>query len=530
MPLSEGATRARHARRLLQRVLDYAPDGTTIHPIVRIGRHAAEGIIEASAEQEADLDHLRLGRARGRRPRRQRPDGLLADHRRGRPRLPVRHRGRQAAWHQGRSGASSSRSAAGRTPSWRCASPTPSPATTTRPSSSSTSSRPGSRWPSGPRPSAPSRPSSSSTSRAAARPSCARRPTSATRSCARRRRRTSWSWARRRQPGGADGESYLFGALPEAIAARAKPTVMVVKTRETDRAHDLRPAGRPRRDAGRRRPRGRGGTRRPGPGRALVRRIELPPRRVRRPAPAGDAQGEAEADDQPRPADAQRGGDDRADRPPGDARDGRPRAAPRRGPRHRLGVDRPDPRDRRGRGRPRRPASRRAAPLRLVRRQGRGALEVGLRDDRRHHRLGRHGREELAPPDGLRDARAAAPRAAPAVRQGLLPAPDRRGRRAQGGRRRPGHGARRPAAHQPVLPGAVGDDPAAVGRVRRPAVAARGDPVLHRLRRRDRAPDRRRGAARHRRARARSTSSDGSIATRSSKACRGCRSSSSRPS
>jgi nucleotide-binding universal stress UspA family protein len=55
MPLSEGATRARHARRLLQKVLDYAPHGTTIHPIVRIGRHAAEGIIEASAEQEADL-------------------------------------------------------------------------------------------------------------------------------------------------------------------------------------------------------------------------------------------------------------------------------------------------------------------------------------------------------------------------------------------------------------------------------------------------------------------------------------------
>ncbi len=55
MPLSEGATRARHARRLLQRVLDFAPEGTAIHPIVRIGRHAAEGIIEASAEQEADL-------------------------------------------------------------------------------------------------------------------------------------------------------------------------------------------------------------------------------------------------------------------------------------------------------------------------------------------------------------------------------------------------------------------------------------------------------------------------------------------
>src|SRR4029450_3714600 len=38
-----------------QKVLDYVPDGITIHPIVRIGRHAAEGIVEASAEQEADL-------------------------------------------------------------------------------------------------------------------------------------------------------------------------------------------------------------------------------------------------------------------------------------------------------------------------------------------------------------------------------------------------------------------------------------------------------------------------------------------
>src|SRR6478752_4469451 len=55
MALSEGATKARQARRLLQRVLDFVPPGTPIHPIVRIGRHAAEGIIEASAEQEADL-------------------------------------------------------------------------------------------------------------------------------------------------------------------------------------------------------------------------------------------------------------------------------------------------------------------------------------------------------------------------------------------------------------------------------------------------------------------------------------------
>jgi glucosyl-3-phosphoglycerate synthase len=55
MPLSEGATRARHARRLLQRVLDYVPEGTPIHPIVRIGRHAAAGIVEAAAELDADL-------------------------------------------------------------------------------------------------------------------------------------------------------------------------------------------------------------------------------------------------------------------------------------------------------------------------------------------------------------------------------------------------------------------------------------------------------------------------------------------
>jgi nucleotide-binding universal stress UspA family protein len=55
MSLSEGATRARHARRLLQRVLDFVPEGTTIHPIVRIGRHAAEGIVETAAEQESDL-------------------------------------------------------------------------------------------------------------------------------------------------------------------------------------------------------------------------------------------------------------------------------------------------------------------------------------------------------------------------------------------------------------------------------------------------------------------------------------------
>ena len=70
MPLSEGAMRARQARRLLQRVLDFAPQGTTIHPIVRIGRHAAEGIVEAATEQEADLIIFGWGGKSGPRPTR----------------------------------------------------------------------------------------------------------------------------------------------------------------------------------------------------------------------------------------------------------------------------------------------------------------------------------------------------------------------------------------------------------------------------------------------------------------------------
>jgi glucosyl-3-phosphoglycerate synthase len=55
MPLSEGATRARQTRRLLQRVLEFAPDDIELRTTVRIGRRAAEGIIEAATEEEADL-------------------------------------------------------------------------------------------------------------------------------------------------------------------------------------------------------------------------------------------------------------------------------------------------------------------------------------------------------------------------------------------------------------------------------------------------------------------------------------------
>jgi len=53
--LSEGATRARQARRLLQRVLEFVPAGVELRTGVRIGRRADEGIVELAAEEEADL-------------------------------------------------------------------------------------------------------------------------------------------------------------------------------------------------------------------------------------------------------------------------------------------------------------------------------------------------------------------------------------------------------------------------------------------------------------------------------------------
>src|SRR3954454_5982734 len=55
VPLSEGATRARQARRLLQRVLEFVPQGVELRTVVRIGRRAAEGVIEVAGEESADL-------------------------------------------------------------------------------------------------------------------------------------------------------------------------------------------------------------------------------------------------------------------------------------------------------------------------------------------------------------------------------------------------------------------------------------------------------------------------------------------
>jgi glucosyl-3-phosphoglycerate synthase len=54
--LSEGATQARTARRLLQRVLGFGDEeGVEIRTMVRIGRRAADGVIEAVGEESTDL-------------------------------------------------------------------------------------------------------------------------------------------------------------------------------------------------------------------------------------------------------------------------------------------------------------------------------------------------------------------------------------------------------------------------------------------------------------------------------------------
>ena len=154
MPLSEGATRARQARRLLQRVLDYVPEGTVIHPLVRIGRHAAAGIVEAAAEQEADLMIFGWGGKSG-------PTGTPA-RRSSAPRSTRSCASRPATspWSSsaapGTSAGSWSRSAAARTRSWRCASRTRWPTGTAPRSSSCTSSPRASPRPCAPRPSGPS--------------------------------------------------------------------------------------------------------------------------------------------------------------------------------------------------------------------------------------------------------------------------------------------------------------------------------------------------------------------------------------
>ena len=294
MPLSEGATRARHARRLLQRVLDYAPDGTTIHPIVRIGRHAAEGIIEASAEQEADLIIFGWG---GKAPAGR--DGARAD---------ASSRRRSTRSSASRRATSPSSSSAARSDIRRVLVPVrggPHAELALRFADAiarhheADGRRPPPR-PAGDHAGRPGpgrtrarrvRHGSTSRGKGEARPARgAERPQ---RDPARGREGRPRRHGRLGRAGRADGETYLFGALPEAIAARAQADGRRRQDPRDDRPPDVRAARVEGRDARRRRPRRRGSARRPGPRRALVRRVELPPRRVRRPAPARPAQGEA---------------------------------------------------------------------------------------------------------------------------------------------------------------------------------------------------------------------------------------------
>ena len=334
-----------------------------------------------------------------------------------------------------------------------------------------------------------------------------------------RARRARGHGRRRRRP--ATPGTSLFGALPEAIAQRAKPTVIVVKTREPIGRQTFEQRAQQAETPGRRRPRRRGVARVPARVDRWFAESNFHHSEFADLAPAAYAQGEAGPDDQ-------RWSCRRSTRR---RPSGRSSAAPcarcRSATRSSTSsssstpTSTTTPRDRRGRGRPGRPALRRPAALRLVPGQGRGALEEPVRDERRHRRLGGHGHPRLAPALRLRDARAAARRAAAAVRQGLLPAADRRGRRAQGGRRRPRHRARRAAADQPVLPRAVRAHPAA----RRASTRAAGR-CSSRSRSSPAMPSRSATSSTSpsgsgSTASARSTSTSGSTATRSSRACRG---------
>ena len=294
MPLSEGATRARHARRLLQRVLDFAPDGHADppdrpHRPARGGGHRRGG-----RRGGGGPDHLRLGRqgARGRdgdggavfsptidEVVRESPCDIAVVKQRGAhddpadprpgPRRPAR-RARAALRRRAR------------------------PALTARRSTSCTSSRPGITL--AVRAQAEHALAAFVRQHLTGRGEALLREAPNVRAAILREAEHAdlVVMGASRPAAGADGDAYLFGALPEAIA------------------HARQADGHRRQDARADRPRRRSSSspqqaetlaaadraaeevaRGPGPRRALVRRVELPPLRVRRPAPARRAQGEA---------------------------------------------------------------------------------------------------------------------------------------------------------------------------------------------------------------------------------------------
>ena len=378
MPLSEGATRARQARRLLQKVLDYAPEGTTIHPLVRIGRHASAGIVEAAAEQEADLMIFGWGGKSGPHREggapvisptidevvRESPCDIAVVKQRGareirRILVPVRggphaelalrfadalahrHDATVVVMHLVPSGVTEAVRAQ-----------------------------------------AEHALAAFARQHVTARSEPILRETRNVRTAILREAdHADLVVMGASAPPGEPGTS-LFGALPGGHRPAGQADGHRRQDARSDRAPDVRAAGPARRVAGRGRPRGRGVAGRPRPRGSLVRRGQLPPRRVRGPGPADRPQAEAGRHGQPRAADPQRSRDDRADRPPGHPRDAGALPAAGRDPGDRLRVHGRHPAHRRGRGRPRGPARRRPAPLRLVPGQGRGAVEVPLRDDR----------------------------------------------------------------------------------------------------------------------------------------------------
>ena len=403
MPLSEGATRARHARRLLQRVLDFAPEGTTIHPIVRIGRRAAEGIIEASGEQESDLVIFGWG---GKAPNarnghgpavfsptidevvRDSPCDIAVVKQRGATtirRILVPVRGGPHAELAIRFADAIARTH-GATVAVLHLVP----------------------------------PGITATVRAQAEHALAafmkqylhgdgeallREAPNVRAAILREAEKADLVvMGASAQPFGSNGEPYLFGALPESIAARAKPTVIVVKTREqiasatfdqlAARAETLAAADRAAEEV-----------------RAVPARVErwfgesnfhhsefgdlgrLTALKTKQGATVSLVLPTLNEAETIGPI-VERAIKEMVERFPlldeilvidSDSDDRTRQIADRRGCPRRLALRRPD-------------------PLRHVPRQGRGALEVALRDDRRHRRVGRHRRAQLAPPTGLRDA------------------------------------------------------------------------------------------------------------------------------
>ena len=529
MPLSEGATRARHARRLLQKVLDYAPDGhddpphRAHRPACRRGHH--RGVRRAGGRPH----HLRLGRqgagrhatAATARPSSPRPSTRSCASRR--PTSPSSSSAAPAT-----SSASSSRSAAAPMPSWRCASPTPSPTHHDATVVVLHLVPPGITM--AVRAQAERALAAFVKQHLKGRGEGVLREAPNVRNAILREAEKAdlVVMGASASPGGDGTDTYLFGALPEAIAARAKASVVVVKTREAigrptfealaSRAETLAAADRAAEEA-----------------RAVPARVErwfgesnfhhAEFADLRRLVQLKEKQGVTVSlvlptldEEETIGPIVRRAMREMVGRVPlldevlvidSASTDRTREIAEAEGARV---VQHPDVLTRygsfRGKGE--------ALWKSLF--ETTGDIVVWADTDV----------QQLAPPDGLRHARAAPPRAAPAVRQGLLPAPHRRGRRcsrkaAAAGSRSSSRG-RSSTCSTRSCPGSSSRWRASTPVAARCSRRSRSSPATRSRSATSSTPPS--GSAS--RASARSTWSAGSTATRSSRACRGCRSSSSR--